>query len=105
MPFSGGNRAEIPQKQNKMTDKQTDLTVIWDTKSTKTDFRSDPKSVNRKNQKTWQTSRQTVSRFGFLGHPSMAKTYIARCDILLALSSCDIWTGTVFRYDTSMATK
>jgi hypothetical protein len=33
----------------------------------------------------------------------MAKTYIARCDILLALSPCDIWRGTVFCYDTTMA--
>jgi hypothetical protein len=40
-----------------------------------------------------------------MGVYSMAKTYIARCDILLALSPCDIWTGNVFRYDTSMATK
>ncbi len=31
-----------------------------------------------------------------------AKTYIARCDILPALSPSDIWTGTVFCYDTSM---
>ena len=54
MPFSGGNRAEIPQKKTakkNSTDKQTDLTVIWDTKSTKTDFLSDPKSVDRKTQK------------------------------------------------------
>ncbi len=50
MTFSGGNRAEIPQKKNS-TDKQTDLTVIWDTKSTKTDFLSDPKSVDRKTKK------------------------------------------------------
>jgi hypothetical protein len=46
MPSSGGNRAEIPQKKTS-TDKQTDFTVIWDTKSTKTDFLSIPKSVNR----------------------------------------------------------
>ncbi len=51
MPFSGGNRAEIKQKKNS-TDKQTaDLTVIWDTKSTKTDFLSNPKSVDRKTKK------------------------------------------------------
>ena len=50
MPFSGGNRAEIPQKKN-LTDKQTDLTVIWDTKSIKTDFLSNPKSVKKKTKK------------------------------------------------------
>ncbi len=41
-----------------------------------------------------------------MGVYSMAKTYIARCDILLALYPCVcIWTGTVFCCDTSMATK
>jgi hypothetical protein len=60
MPFSGGNRAEIPQKKN-LTDKQTDLTVIWDTKSTKTDFLSDPKSVDRKTKKlNIQADRQSA---------------------------------------------
>ncbi len=51
MPSSGGNRAEIPQKKQTSTDEQTDFTVIWDTKSTKTDFLSDPKSVDRKTKK------------------------------------------------------
>jgi hypothetical protein len=46
MPFSGGNRSEILQKKNS-TDKQTDLTVIWDTKSKKIDFLSDPLSTEK----------------------------------------------------------
>ena len=40
-----------------------------------------------------------------MGVYRMAKTYIARCDILLDLFLCDIWTGTVICYDMSMATK
>jgi hypothetical protein len=42
---------ELKSHKKKSTDKQTDLTVIWDTKSTKTDFLSDPKSVGRKTKK------------------------------------------------------
>jgi hypothetical protein len=42
---------ELKSCKKKSTDKQTDLTVIWDTKSTKTDFLSDPKSVDRKTKK------------------------------------------------------
>jgi hypothetical protein len=63
MPFSGGNRAEIVHTK-KLMDKQTDLTVIWDTKSTKTDFLSDPKSVDRKTKKLdRQADRQSALVF------------------------------------------
>jgi hypothetical protein len=48
------------RKKKKSTDKQTDLMVIWDTKSTKTVFLSNPKSVDRKTKNS--TDEQTDSQ-------------------------------------------
>ncbi len=49
------------RKKKYSTDKQTDLTVIWDKKSTKTDFLSGPKSVDRKTKKLdRQADRQSA---------------------------------------------
>jgi hypothetical protein len=68
-------------KKKKSTDKQIDLTVIWDTKSTKTDFLSDPKSVDRKTKNS--TDEQTDSQqFGFLGHSNWLGAKVA-----------NLWTG------------
>jgi hypothetical protein len=49
--FLGATELKSCKKKKKVTDKQTDLTVIWDTKSTRTDFLSNPKSVDRKTKK------------------------------------------------------
>jgi hypothetical protein len=67
MPFSGGNRAEIPQK--KIFDRQADrFDSDLGQKKHKNRLSERPQICRQKNQKTRQTSRQTVSRFGFLGH-------------------------------------
>ncbi len=66
LPFSGGNRAEIPQKK---IDRQADrFDGDLGHKKHKNRLSERPQICRQKNQKTRQTSRQTVSRFGFLGH-------------------------------------
>jgi hypothetical protein len=79
MLFSGGNRAEIPQKKlNRQADRYDgDLGH----KKHKNRLSERPQICRQKNQKTRQTSRQTVSRLECPRKPNLLTVCLLVCQV------------------------